>query len=65
MAWLTSRRVTRPFAILAFGLERLSHGDFEYHHSNSRHKDEKIFEDLFNRVVSLFDTLKHRPPPEQ
>lgn len=63
-AWFVSRRVSRPFSILAYGLERLSHGDFEYRLPISKHKDERIFEELFDRIVSLFNTLKNRKPSE-
>jgi hypothetical protein len=65
VAWYVSRRLSRPFTILAYGLERLSHGDFEHHLSLSRHKEERVFGELFNRIVSLFAALKHRKPPEE
>jgi len=64
LAWYLSYRLSRPFSSLAYGLERLAHGDLDYHPTTTHHRDEKVFDDMFNRIVTLFAAIKNRKPPE-
>jgi len=54
MSYYLSRRLTRPFEILAFGLEQIVKKNFTYRLPLKSKGDDRIFEDLFNKIRSTF-----------
>lgn len=53
-----SKKLARPFQILAKGLRRVSHGELDYQLPMEGKGPEMIFIDLFNKVLAMFSNAK-------
>ncbi|MFA6042234.1 MAG: HAMP domain-containing protein [Patescibacteria group bacterium] len=58
LAW----RISKPFTILAQGMDRVTHGDLNFHLPVTGNREEKHFRELFNGMLSAFETARAKPP---
>ncbi len=58
LAW----RISKPFKILAQGMDRVTHGDLNFHLPVSGNREEKHFRELFNGMLSAFESARVKPP---
>ncbi|MDD5566576.1 MAG: hypothetical protein PHH01_00030 [Patescibacteria group bacterium] len=59
-SYFLSLRLSRPFRILAQGMDKLAQGDFKYHLPLKHRGEEKIFVELFNNITTMFSSRRIR-----
>jgi len=53
LGYLLSRRISRPFALLAQGMDHVIHGDINYQLPYHGYVEDKIFSELFNNMKDV------------
>lgn len=59
ICFLIARRLASPIKILASGIEKVLHGDHDFHLPEKGAKDKRIFAEIFNHLIDAFG--KKRP----
>lgn len=59
-AYIVSRRLSRPFRILANGMNHVAHGDIDYRLPVHGKGEEAVFERLFNNMLEMFKIIESK-----
>lgn len=62
MSYFMSRLIGQPFSLLADGLEKVSHGNFNYQLPTRGKGDEALFVTLFNNIVNMSNDIIRTDP---
>ncbi|MFA5107385.1 MAG: HAMP domain-containing protein [Patescibacteria group bacterium] len=60
--YFMSRRISRPFSLLADGMEKVSHGNYDYQLPIKGKGDANVFAHLFNNIVNMCNDIKRVDP---
>jgi methyl-accepting chemotaxis protein len=57
LSYITARIVSKPYKLLAIGMQRVVHGELDYRLPLAGSKTEIMFEKLFNNMLGMYDNV--------